>query len=152
MRQGEQGAGLLFELTSHKKTKSRQQQRPQHGGHGSPDSRPAAATQARRSAPIAAAASRTKCNNSNKVRAYMWLLMAFSGHRFHPGDCWLLSDQISLTLSCRSAVVSFRREEAAPLRGASSSSSSLPPSPPPPPSASIVVVVAAPEPDCVTRR
>lgn len=112
---------MLLELTSHKKTKSRQQQRPQHGGHGSPDSRPAAATQARRSAPIAAAASRTKCNNSNKVRVEMRLLMASSGRRFHPGGCSLLSDRISLTLSCRSSVVSFRREEAAPLRGASSS-------------------------------
>lgn len=142
----------MLELTSHKKTKSRQQQRPQHGGHGSPDSRPATATQARRSAPIAAAVSRTKCNNSNKVRVEMWLLIASSGRRFHPSDCCLLSDRISLTLSCRSAVVSFRREEAAPLRGASASSSSLPPSPtPPPPSAPIVVVVAASEPDCVTR-
>lgn len=112
----------MAELTSYKKTKTTQQQSPQHDSHRSPDSWPCRRTLPQRSVPIAAAASSgQKATIPNKVRGELGLLMALTGRRFHPGRWLSASDRLRLTLSCRSSVVSFRREEAAP-----------PPAPPPP--------------------
>lgn len=116
----------MAELTSYKKTKTTQQQSPQHDSHRSPDSWPCRRTLAQRSVPIAAAASSgQKATIPNKVRGELELLMALGGRRFHPGRWLSASDRLRLTLSCRSSVVSFRREEAAPPSCSSSSSRRL---------------------------
>lgn len=130
-----QKEGFLEKLTSYEKTKTTQQQTPQHDTHLSPVSWPCRRFLLSAVFPSLRPLPRAKTRISNNIQVAIQLQNALNYPRFHPGCLLTALDQLCFTLSCRRSVVSFRCEEAAP-----------PTSPPPPrsstPLPSIVVLIS----------